>query len=78
MLQWKKDRKNKKEFKYGSSLDFLKLRKSFISSKNVQILKVCVQSISQIHYQCHVNLGYLFSLYGHEESSSDLKEFVSL
>ena len=44
-------------------------------SKNV---KVCVQGISQIRYQCHVNLGYLFSLYGHEESSSDLNEFVSL
>ena len=56
----------------------VQMRKSFISSKNVQILKVCVQSISQIRYQCHVNLGYLFSLYGYEESSSDLNEFVSL
>ena len=46
--------------------------------KYESILKVCVQSISQIRYQCHVNLGYLFSLYGHEESSSDLNEFVSL
>ena len=54
------------------------MRKSFISSKNVQILKVCVQSISQIRYQCHVNLGYLFSLDGYEESSGDLNEFVSL
>ena len=56
----------------------VQMRKLFISSKNVQILKVCVQSISQIRYQCHVNLGYLFSLYGHEESSSDSNEFVSL
>ena len=52
------------------------MRKSFISSKNVQMLKICDQSISQIRYQCHVDLGYLFSLYG--QSSSDLNEFVSL
>ena len=50
----------------------VQMRKSFISSKNVQMLKVCVQSISPIRYQCHVNLGYLYSLYGHEESSSGL------
>ena len=74
MFQWKKYHKNNKEFKYESRSD----EKIIYSSKNVQILKVCVQSISQICYQCHVNLGYLFSLYGREESSSNLNEFVSL
>ena len=69
MFQWKKDIRN-------LNTSPVQMRKSFVSSKNVQILKVCVQSISQNRYQCHVNLGYLFSLYGHEESSSDLNEFV--
>ena len=68
MFQQKKDPKNTKEFIY---------LRSVISSKNVQIMKVCVQSISQIRYQCHLNLGYLLCLYGHEESSSGLNEFVS-
>ena len=61
MFQWKKDPKLTRNLNTGP----VQTRKSFISSKNVQILKVCVQSISQIRYQCHVNLGYLFSLYGH-------------
>ena len=76
MFRLKKDHKNNKEFNLNSGP--VQMRKSFISSENVQILKVCVQSISQIRYQCHVNLGYLFFLYGHEESSSDSKEFVLL
>ena len=51
MFQQKKDPKNTKEFIY---------LRSVISSKNVQILKVCVQSISQIRYQCHLNLGICY------------------
>ena len=74
MFQWKKIIKITRNLNTGP----VQMRKSFISSKTVQILKVCVQSISQIRYQCHANLDYLFSLYGHDESSSDLHEFVSL
>ena len=76
MFRWEKDHKNNKEFNLNTGP--VQMRKSFISSENVQILKVCVQSISQIRYQWHVNLSSLFFLYGHEESSSDSKEFVLL
>ena len=52
MFQQKKDPKNTKEFIY---------LRSVISSENVQILKVCVQSISQIRSHISSTLINVFS-----------------
>ena len=64
MFRWKKDHKNNKEFNLNTGP--AQIRKSFISSENVQILKVCVQSILQIRYQCHVGCFFFMDMKNHQ------------